>query len=92
MFTLFIYALVIVACLKLRKEPLDPAPEGSFRALTPLLYLGIVANIGLLVYTVATDPTSLLYCAALLGLGLALYAAERVWTKRSGGAPAGDPS
>jgi APA family basic amino acid/polyamine antiporter len=82
-FTLFIYALVIIACLKLRKEPLDPAPEGSFRATTALLYVGIVGNVGLLGYTVATDPTSLLYCAALLGLGLLLYVAEKAWSRHA---------
>lgn len=77
-------ALVIVACLKLRSEPEDPAPDGSFRANTVLLYVGIVGNIGLLGYTLATDPSSLVYCAALLTLGLVLYAAEKVWSRRRG--------
>ena len=45
-FLLFIYALVIVACLKLRGK--DERPE-TYRANTPLLIIGIVGNLIVLV-------------------------------------------
>ena len=72
-FTLFIYALVIVSALKLRGHDED---EDTFLASTPLLWLGIVGNLVLLVYVVYDDPASLLWCAGLLALGGLLFVAE----------------
>jgi APA family basic amino acid/polyamine antiporter len=73
-FLLFIYALVIVACLKLRgtEERSD-----TYRANTPLLYLGILGNLAVLVYTLIDDPESLYWVAGLLAVGLVLYLLER---------------
>ena len=90
-FLLFIYALVIVACLKLRGKD-----EGShvYKANTPLLIIGIVANLIVLVYTVATDPASLYWVAGLLAVGLVLYLLERFFGKtrlRPPGVERGDP-
>lgn len=79
-FTLFIYALVIVAALKLRGHDED---EGSFKANTPLLVVGIFGNAVLLGYVVYTDPASLLYCAALLALGGVLFAIEFFFGRKS---------
>src|SRR3546814_558556 len=89
-FTLFIYALVIVACLKLRGQ--DETGE-TFRANTVLLVLGVLGNAVLLVYVVYDDPSSLIYCAALLGVGLVLFLAEMFWGRRdrSRGVERGDP-
>jgi APA family basic amino acid/polyamine antiporter len=75
-FLLFIYGLVIVSALMLRKDP--EHPESSFRAPTPLLYVGIAGNAGLLFYTIQDDPSLLLYCGGLLAVGLVLYAVHRV--------------
>ncbi len=72
-FTLFIYALVILAALKLRGE--DETDE-TYRAPTGLLIFGIVANAVLLVYVVVDDPGSLIWCAGLLTLGGLLFLAE----------------
>jgi amino acid transporter len=80
-FLLFIYGLVIVSALKLRRE--DDHPEASFRAPTPLLYVGIAANAGLLFYTVQDDPSLLLYCGGLLAVGLVLYVVHRLAGDRS---------
>jgi APA family basic amino acid/polyamine antiporter len=80
-FLLFIYGLVIIACLKLRK---DESEKASFRAPTALLYVGILGNAGLLAYTVIDDPSLLLYCGALLGVGLVLWAAQHVHGRRKG--------
>ncbi|MFQ1002667.1 APC family permease [Modestobacter sp. SSW1-42] len=74
-FLLFIYALVIVACLRLRGR--DETPD-TYRANTPLLVLGIVGNVVVLVYTVYDDPGALLWVAGLLALGVVLYLAEHV--------------
>ena len=90
-FTLFIYGLVIVAALKLRGS--DEGPD-TFHANTGLLYLGLVGNAILLVYVIVDDPSSLWWCAGLIGLGLTLYAAERVFghRDRSAGLERGEPT
>ncbi len=75
-FLLFIYGLVIVSALKLRRE----GPRGdTFRANTVLLYLGLLGNAVLLVYVIVDDPSSLLWVAGLLAVGLVLYLAERLF-------------
>lgn len=78
-FLLFIYALVIVACLKLRGQ--DETPD-TYRASTPLLVLGIVGNLVVLVYTVVDDPGSLLWVAGLLAVGLVLFLVQRYTSGR----------
>ena len=80
-FLLFIYALVIISTLKLRGEGVTAE---SYRANTPLLYLGVVGNIVLLGYVVIDDPGSLYWVGGLLALGGALYLAQRVSGGRRG--------
>ena len=90
-FLLFIYALVIVACLKLRGK--DETAD-TYRANTPLLILGILGNLTVLVYTVGDDPASLYWVAGLLAVGLVLYLAEKFFGKtklRPPGVERGDP-
>ncbi|WP_199286688.1 APC family permease [Nocardioides houyundeii] len=72
-FLLFIYALVIIACLKLTGS--DDG-EQTFRANRPLLGFGLVGNLVLLVYVVWDDPSSLLWCGGLVAVGLVLYLAQ----------------
>lgn len=74
-FLLFIYALVIVACLVLRGK--DETPD-TYRANTVLLVLGIAGNLVVLLYTVIDDPASLLWVAGLLAVGLVLFLAQRL--------------
>ena len=74
-FTLLIYALVIVSAVKLDRH--DRTDE-TFRAPRVLLGIGVVANFLILGYVIYDDPGSLLYCAALLGVGVVLFIAERV--------------
>jgi amino acid transporter len=76
---LAIYALVIVSCLKLRGQD---EHEDIFRANTPLLVLGLVGNLAILGFTIYDDPHSLIWCAGLLGLGLVLFVAEKVFGTR----------
>jgi amino acid transporter len=78
-FLLFIYALVIVACLKLRGQDED---ERTFRASTPLLVLGLVGNLAILGFSIYDDPTSLLWCAGLLAVGVVLFLLEYFFGKR----------
>ncbi|PPF68271.1 amino acid permease [Clavibacter michiganensis] len=73
-FLLFIYALVIVACLKLRGK--DETPD-TYRANTPLLIVGILGNVAVLIYTLVDDPDALWWVGGLLALGLVLYLAQR---------------
>ncbi|GAB2886130.1 APC family permease [Nocardioides pacificus] len=83
-FTLFIYALVIISALKLRGTG---EREDTYRAWTPLLYVGILGNVVLLVYVVKDDPASLLWCAGLLALGGALFVAQHIATSRRTSTP-----
>lgn len=78
-FTLFIYVMVILSAFKLRGHDED---EGTFRASTPLLVVGVVGNTLLLAYVVYDDPASLVYCAALLGVGLVLFLLEYFFGRR----------
>jgi basic amino acid/polyamine antiporter, APA family len=78
-FLLFIYALVIVSCLKLRGK--DERPD-TYRANTPLLVLGIVGNLAVLAYTLIDDPDALFWVAGLLAVGLVLYLFERFFGKQ----------
>jgi amino acid transporter len=75
-FLLFIYALVIVACLKLRGQDED---EKTFRANTPLLFVGLVGNLAILGFSIYDDYTSLYWCGGLLAVGLVLYVAEQLF-------------
>ncbi len=78
---LFVYALVIIACLKLRGSDED---EHTFHAPLPLLLLGVVGNAVLLGYVVYDDPASLIWCGALLAIGGVLFAVQVLTAKRHG--------
>ncbi|MCU1404054.1 MAG: transporter [Glaciihabitans sp.] len=86
-FLLFIYALVIVACLKLRGTD-----EGTdiYRANTPLLIVGILGNLAVLVYTLIDDPEALYWVAGLLAVGVVLYIAQNVFGTKKAGPPSPD--
>ena len=73
LFLLFIYGLVIVSCLKLRGQDED---ENTYRANTPLLFVGLAGNLAILAWSVYDDPTSLLWCAGLVGVGVVLFLIE----------------
>jgi amino acid transporter len=77
---LVIYEMVIASALRLRGRD---ETEDTFTAPVALLVLGLVANAGLLVYTVVEDPSSLLWCAALLAVGLLLWLVERIVSRSS---------
>ena len=66
---LVIYNMVIVAALKLRREP--ATEQGTvYHAPFPLLLVGLVGNTVLAVYVVVDDWTSLLWCGGLIGVGI----------------------
>ena len=87
---LFIYALVIVACLKLRGQDED---ERTFRANTPLLIVGLIGNLAILGFSVYDDPSSLLWCAGLIAVGVVLFLIEYAAGSRNrpAGTRRGDP-
>ena len=80
---LAIYALVIVSCLELRGED---EHDDIFRANTPLLVVGLLGNVAILGFTVYDDPTSLIWCAGLLAIGVVLFLAEHFFGSRGTGA------
>ncbi|QTE31423.1 APC family permease [Pengzhenrongella sicca] len=87
-FLLFIYALVIVACLKLRGRD---ETDGTYRANTPLLYVGIVGNLAVLAYTLIDDPAALYWVAGLLAVGLVLFLLEKFFGKKRLRPPDAEP-
>jgi APA family basic amino acid/polyamine antiporter len=89
-FLLFIYALVIVACLKLRGQD---ESEDTYRAPTVLLLAGLVGNVVLLGYVVYDDPHSLWWVGGLLAVGVVLYLLEMFFgsSDRPEGVDRGDP-
>lgn len=91
LFLLFIYALVIISCLKLRGQDED---ERTFRANTPLLFIGLLGNAAILVWSVYDDPTSLLWCAGLVAVGVVLFLVEYFFGKsdRPPGVERGEPT
>jgi hypothetical protein len=64
---------VIVTCLKLRGRDED---ERTYRANTPLLIVGLVGNLAILGFAVYDDPASLIWCAALIAVGVVLFLIE----------------
>ena len=91
LFLLFIYGLVIVSALKLRGQDED---ENTYRANTPLLFVGLAGNLAILAWSVYDDPTSLLWCAGLVGVGVVLFLVEYFFGRqdRPEGSERGDPS
>jgi amino acid transporter len=87
---LAIYALVIVACLKLRGRD---EHEHTFRANTPLLVVGLIGNLAILGFAVYDDPSSLVWCAGLIGIGVVLFLVEYAVGSRNRppGTRRGDP-
>jgi amino acid transporter len=87
---LAIYALVIVACLKLRGQDEDGR---NYRANTPLLILGLIGNLAILGFAVYDDPSSLVWCAGLIAVGVVLFLVEYAAGSRNRppGARRGDP-
>jgi amino acid transporter len=88
---LAVYAGVIISCFKLRGR--DESDQ-TFKANSALLVAGLVGNLVLLGYVIYTDPASLWWCAALLGLGGVLYVLESLFGSRTRppGAEKGDPT
>ena len=80
LFLLFIYALVIISCLKLRGQDED---ERTFRANTPLLFVGLLGNAAILVWSVYDDPTSLYWCAGLVAVGVVLFLIEYLFGRKN---------
>lgn len=78
-FTLVNYGMVIVSTLKLRGT--DEGPD-TFTAPTWLLVLGILGNLAILIYVVAEDPSTLLYCLGLLAVGFVLFLLEYLFGSR----------
>ena len=81
---------MIVSCLKLRGRDED---ERTFRANTPLLIVGLIGNLAILGFSIYDDPSSLIWCAGLIAVGVVLFLIEYAAGSRNRpqGAGRGDP-
>lgn len=77
-FLIIVYGMVCLAAIRLRSRPLE---HEHYSAPTWVLYLGVVANAGILVYTVLDDPGTLTWCGAILAIGVILYFVNNALTK-----------
>jgi APA family basic amino acid/polyamine antiporter len=78
LFLITVYGMVCLSALVLRRRHVE---HDHYTAPTWILGLGVASNIALLVYTGATSPDSLLYCAVLLAIGGALYFVNDFFTE-----------
>lgn len=78
LFLITVYGMVCLSALVLRRSSVG---HEHYTAPTALLVTGVAANAGLLVYTAATDPTSITYCSVMLAIGVALYFVNNLFTK-----------
>ncbi len=70
LFLIVVYGMVCLAALKLRGSSVD---HDHYTAPTVLLYIGVVANAAILVYTIVDDPGALVWCGAILAIGVVMY-------------------
>ncbi|MDO9378499.1 MAG: APC family permease [Nocardioidaceae bacterium] len=69
-FLIAVYGMVCASALKLRAASVE---HEHYTAPTVLLWIGVVGNAGLLVYTAVDDPGALVWCAGMLAVGVVLY-------------------
>ena len=67
--------------------------ERTYRANTPLLLVGLVGNLAILGFSIYDDPSSLLWCAGLIAIGVVLFLIEYAFGTRNrpAGTMRGDP-
>ncbi len=78
LFLIVVYGMVCVCALKLRRTEVE---HRHYRAPTVILWLGVIANAAILAHTAIEDPSSILWCAALLAIGAVLYVVNNAVTK-----------
>lgn len=70
LFLIVVYGMVCLAALRLRGTPVE---HDHYSAPVLILYAGVVANVAILVHTMIDDPGSIVWCAAILAIGVAMY-------------------
>jgi APA family basic amino acid/polyamine antiporter len=70
LFLIVVYAMVCLAAIKLRSARVE---HDHYRAPLAILVMGVLANAGILIHTVVDDPSSVLWCAAILAVGVVMY-------------------
>lgn len=78
LFLIVVYGMVCACAIKLRSSPLE---HEHYSAPLWILYLGVTANAAILVYTIIDDPGALVWCGAILAIGVVLYFVNNALTK-----------
>lgn len=70
LFLIVVYGMVCLAALKLRGTPVE---HEHYSAPVVILVVGVVANVAILVHTMIDDPGSILWCGAIVLIGVVMY-------------------
>jgi amino acid transporter len=89
LFLIVVYGMVCLAALKLRGTPVE---HEHYSAPLVILGAGVVANVAILVHTMIDDPGSILWCAAIVAIGVAMYFVNGLAMRRDPNSATLDPS
>ncbi len=70
LFLIVVYGMVCLSAIRLRRTRVD---HDHYSAPLVILVAGVVANAAILVHTTIDDPGSLVWCAAILAIGVVMY-------------------
>ena len=83
-FLIIVYGVVCLAAIRLRSAHVD---HEHYSAPLVILYAGVVANVAILVYTMVDDPSAIVWCAAILAIGVATFFVNAVAMRRDPRSP-----
>jgi amino acid transporter len=89
LFLIVVYGMVCLAALKLRSAPVD---HQHYSAPLVVLGAGVVANVAILVYTMVDDPGSIVWCGAIVAIGVVMYFVNGLAMRRSANGATLDPT
>jgi amino acid transporter len=89
LFLIIVYGMVCLAAIRLRGTRVD---HDHYSAPMVILYAGVVANLAILVHTMIDDPGSILWCAAIVAIGVALYFVNGLAMRRDPNSATLDPT
>jgi amino acid transporter len=87
LFLIVVYGMVCLSAIRLRGTAVD---HEHYSAPMVILVAGVVANAAILVHTMIDDPGSIVWCGAIVAIGVAMYFVNGAAMRRDPHSP--DPS